>query len=74
MIFKELPCFSSSSFENTKLTNHSTNNPEIMHVHRFSSDLVHRHIVNPLTSMIISPNNTLYEHHTYVTRSEPCEQ
>ena len=41
---------SSSSFENMNLTNHSSNEL-ILHVSRFPSDLVHRHIyVNPLTS------------------------
>ena len=34
-------------FEKAKLTNHNTNKLEIMHVNRFSSELVHRHIVNP---------------------------
>ena len=50
---------SSSSFE---LTNYNSNELEIMHVNRFSSSLVHRHIIFPLTLlllMIISPDNTL---------------
>ena len=41
---------SSSSFENTNLTNRSSNELEILHVSRFPSNLVHRHIVNPFTS------------------------
>ena len=55
---------SSSSFENTNLTNHSSNELEILHVSRFPSDVVHRHIIL-LTlllleeMMIISPDNTL---------------
>ena len=52
MIFTDCSCSSSSSFEKAKLTNHSTYEPEILHVHRFSSELVHRHIffINPFTS------------------------
>ena len=30
------------NFEKAKLTNRSTNEPEILHVNRFSSELVHR--------------------------------
>ena len=42
---------SSSSFETTNLTNHRFNELEILHVSRFLSDLVHRHIIcNPFTS------------------------
>ena len=53
MIFTDCPCSSSSSsssssFEKAKLN--STNEPEILHVNRFSSGLVRRHIVNPFTS------------------------
>ena len=53
---------SSSSFENTNLTNHSSNELEILHVSRFPSDPVYRHIIL-LTllvlekMMIISPDN-----------------
>ena len=56
---------SSSSFENTNLTNHSSNEFEILHVSRFPSDLVYRHIIFLLTllllekMMIVSPDNTL---------------
>ena len=54
MIFSNLPCSSSSSFllllfEEAKLTNDSTNEPEILHVNQFSSELVHRHIIYSLT-------------------------
>ena len=35
---------SSSSFEDMNLTNHSSNELEILHVSRFSSALVHRYI------------------------------
>ena len=58
---------SSSSFENTNLTNHSSNELEILHVSRFPSDLVHRHIIVLLTllllekMMTISPGNTLMQ-------------
>ena len=41
---------SSSSFENTNLTNHSSNELEILHVSRFLSDLVHMHMLTPFTS------------------------
>ena len=44
---------SSSSFENTNLTNHSSNELESLQVSRFPSDLVHKHIIyifNPFTS------------------------
>ena len=37
------PC--SSSFENTELTNCSTNELETLHVRRFPFNLVHRHII-----------------------------
>ena len=56
---------SSSSFENTNLTNPSSNELDILRVSRFPSDLVHRHIIFLLTVlllekiMIISPDNTL---------------
>ena len=45
MILSNLPSSSSSSsssFEEAKPTNHSTFEPEILHVNRFSSELVHR--------------------------------
>ena len=51
----------SSSFESTNLTNHSSNELEILHVSRFPSNLVNRHIIL-LTllllekMMIISPD------------------
>ena len=63
MIFSSLP--SSSSFEKAKLTNHSTYEPEILLVNRFSSELVHRHIICSLTllllvkQLIMCPDNTL---------------
>ena len=66
---------SSSSFENTNLTNHSSNELETLYVSRFPSDLVHRHIIFLLTllllekMMIISPDNT-----AYVKTGKPCEQ
>ena len=44
------------------LNNHSSLEPEILDLNRFSSELVHRHIIFPLTLekiMIISPDNTL---------------
>ena len=52
-------------FEKAKLTNYSTNEPEILHVNRFSSKLVHRHIICSLTllllakQLIMGPDNTL---------------
>ena len=46
MIFTDSSSSSSSSFENTNLTNHNTNELEILHVSRFLSDLVHRHNSN----------------------------
>ena len=73
MIFSSLPSSSSSSssFEKAKLTNHSTYEPEILHVNRFSSELVHRHIIYSLTllllvkQLIMGPDNTL-SHSTVV--------
>ena len=68
MIFSNLPCSSSSrsssssSFEKAKLTNHSTYEPEILHVNQFSSELVHRHIIYSLTLLLLvklCPDNTL---------------
>ena len=44
---------SSSSFENTNLANRSSNELEILHVSRFPSDLVHRHIVFLLTLLLL---------------------
>ena len=49
-------------FEEVKLTNDSTNEPEILHVNQFSSELVHRHIIYSLTllkQLIMCPDNTL---------------
>ena len=40
-------------FEEAKLTNHSTYEPEILHVNRFSSELVHRHIICSLTLLLL---------------------
>ena len=59
IIGKHLSCSSSSpaaSFENTELTNHTMN-----HVNRFLSNLVHRHVMFPLTLLLrmINPDNTL---------------
>ena len=51
--------------EEAYLNNHSSLEPEILDLNRFSSELVHRHIIVPLTLlllekiMIISPDNTL---------------
>ena len=68
IIFTDCPCSSSSSsfsFEKAKLTNHSTYEPEILHVNQFSSELVHRHIICSLTllllvkQLIMGPDNTL---------------
>ena len=53
---------SSSSFEKAKLTNHSTYEPDILHVNQFSSELVHRHIIYSLTLLLLvkqCPDNTL---------------
>ena len=47
MIFTD---YSSASIENTNLTTHSSNELEILHVSRFPSDLVHRHIVKSFTT------------------------
>ena len=44
---------SSSSFEKANLTNHSTYDSEILHVNRFSSELVHRHIIYSLTLLLL---------------------
>ena len=41
--FHRFSSSSSSSFENTNLTNHSSNELEILYVSRFPSDLMHRH-------------------------------
>ena len=52
-------------FEKAKLTNHSTYEPEILLVNRFSSELVDRHIIYSLTllllvkQLIMGPDNTL---------------
>ena len=68
MIFSDLPSSSSSSsssFEKANLSNHSTYEPEILHVNQFSSKLVHRHIIYSLTllllvkQLIMCPDNTL---------------
>ena len=51
--------------DKAKLTNHSTNEAETLHVHRFSSELVCRHIIYLLTllllvkQLIMGPDNTL---------------
>ena len=51
--------------EEAYLNNHSSLEPEILDLSRFSSELVHRHIIFPLTPllleklMIIGPGNTL---------------
>ena len=57
---------SSSSFENMNLTKHNSNELEILHINTvFFSNLVHRHIIFPLTPllpeklMIIGSDNTL---------------
>ena len=52
-------------FENMNLTKHNSNELEILRINRFSSELVHTHIIFPLTPllleklMIIGPDNTL---------------
>ena len=53
IIFTDCPCSSSSSFEKAKLTNHSTYEPEILHINQFSSELVHRHIIYLLTLLLL---------------------
>ena len=69
---------SSSSFENTNLTNYNSNGLEILYVNRFSSELVHRHILFPLTLllleklMIISPDIT-NAGCTYVKTGKLCK-
>ena len=50
MIFSNLPC---SLFEKAKLTNHSTYEPEILHINRFSSELEQRHIISLLTLLLL---------------------
>ena len=40
-------------FEEAKLTNHSTYEPEILHVNQFSSELVHRYIICSLTLLLL---------------------
>ena len=55
-IFTDSPCSSSSSsssFEKANLTNHSTYEPEILQVNRFSSELVYRHIIYSLTVLLL---------------------
>ena len=37
----------------SKHTNHSTNEPEIVHVNQFPSKLVHRHIIYSLTLLLL---------------------
>ena len=37
----------------SKHTNHSTNEPENLHVNQFSSELVHRHIIYSLTLLLL---------------------
>ena len=37
----------------SKHTNHSTNEPENLHVNQFSSELVHRHIIYLLTLLLL---------------------
>ena len=37
----------------SKLTIHSTNEPENWHVNQFSSELVHRHIIYLLTLLLL---------------------
>ena len=65
MIFTDSSSSPPPSFENTNLTSRSSNELEILHVSRFPSDLVHRHIIFLLTlllldeMMIICPDNTL---------------
>ena len=47
--------------EEAYLNNHGSLEPEILDLNRFSSELVHRHTIFPLTLekiMIISPDNT----------------
>ena len=39
--------------QEAKLTNHSTYEPDILHVNRFSSELVQRHIIFPLTLLLL---------------------
>ena len=43
-------------FEKAKLTNHSTNEPEILHANRFSSKLVQRLIISSLTVFVLVNN------------------
>ena len=52
---------SSSSFENMNLTKHNSSELEILHIYRFSSELVHRPLTPLLLEklMIISRDNTL---------------
>ena len=37
----------------SKHTNHSTNEPDNLHVNQFSSELVHRHIIYSLTLLLL---------------------
>ena len=51
-------------FTDSSSSSSSSSEPEILDLSRFSSELVHRHIIFPLTlllleKMIISPDNTL---------------
>ena len=52
IIFTACPSSSSSSFEKAKLTNHSTYEPEILHVNLFSSSKV-VHIICFLTLLLL---------------------
>ena len=52
--FHRLTCPSSSSCsEKVNLTNHSTYEPEMLQVNRFSSKLVHRHMIYSLTLLLL---------------------
>ena len=56
MIFIYSSSSSSSSiysFENTNLTNHSSNELEVLHVNSFSSDLVQRHTISSSTLLLL---------------------
>ena len=84
MIFTDCPCCCSSSsssssssspsFEKAKLTNHSTYEPEILHVNQFSSELVH--IICSLTLLLLVKRVLTIHYnagHIYVITDNPYE-
>ena len=63
-----------SSFENTKLTNHSTNEHDFLYVHenRFSRKLVKRHMLYIYTYVHVHVTNDYQS--IIMSTGKPCEQ